>query len=374
MSTRNPTTPLWWCSIALRLVTLIFACGALLVQFDDYHRPRLGVSVFVVMCLWSAFTSFCYARGSRHAWLVIADVALTCALVMASPLILSTAQYDAAAPLITTVWASVPPVVAGTRFGALGGVFAGIAVAVATGLAQLEVDLDVIRDGVLLMASGLLIGAAATTAHRSQAKLEQALRAEAATTERERLARSIHDDVLQVLARVRRQGAELGGDAGELVRVAGEQEFALRALVSSENESQPPNGHMDLGAALRVLSNEQVHVSAPADDVPLPADLGGELVAATREALTNVTKHVGRFAPAWVLLEDLGGEVMITVCDDGPGIAAGALENAAARGHLGVQSSIRGRIEQAGGVANLETGPGTGTEWELRLPRRGEQG
>lgn len=372
MSTGNPTTPLWWGSIVLRIITLLFACGALVVQFGAYHRPRLAVGVFAVMCVWSVLTSVCYARGARHGWLVIADVALTCGLVMTSPLILSDTQYATAAPLVTTVWASVPPVLAGTRFGALGGVLSGAAVAVATGFAQLEVDLDVIRDGVLLVASGLLIGAAATTAHRSQAKMAEALRTEAATGERERLARSIHDNVLQVLARVRRQGAELGGDAGELVRVAGEQEFALRALVSSESGCPPAGGTMDLGAALRVLSNDHVYVSAPADNVPLPADLGNELVAATREALANVAKHVGRYAPAWVLLEDLDSDVVVTVCDEGPGIPVGALEDAAARGHLGVQSSIRARLEQVGGVAELETGPESGTEWELRLPRRGE--
>jgi len=374
VSTRNPTTPLWWGAIVLRLITLVFACGALIVQFDNYERPLLGTGVFGIMCLWSGLTTFWYARGNRHAVIVVADVTLTCGLVISSLLVLSAAQYAATAPLITTVWASVPPVVAGTRFGASGGVLGGLAVAVATGFAQHEVDLDVIRDGVLLVASGLLIGAAATTAHRSQAKLEQALRAEAATAERERLARSIHDDVLQVLARVRRQGADLGGDAGELVRIAGEQEFALRALVSSETDVQSGNGNMEIGAALRALSNERVRVSAPADDVPLPAHAGGELVAATREALTNIAKHVGTHAPAWVLLEDLGSEVVVTVCDDGPGISTEALHDATAHGHFGVQSSIRGRIEQLGGTATLDTGPGAGTEWELRLPRRGEHG
>src|SRR5699024_939889 len=42
VSTRNPTTPLWWGAIVLRLITLVFACGALMVQFDNYERPLLG--------------------------------------------------------------------------------------------------------------------------------------------------------------------------------------------------------------------------------------------------------------------------------------------------------------------------------------------
>src|SRR5699024_5438371 len=149
------------------------AGGALLAQFGNYQRPLLGAGVFSIMCVWSASTTFWYARGHRYAGIVIVDVGLTSVLVLSSLLVLSEAQYAATAPLITTVWAAVPPVVAGTRFGAIGGMFGGLTVAVATGFAQHDVDLDVIRDGVLLIASGLLIGAAATTARRSQDKLEQ---------------------------------------------------------------------------------------------------------------------------------------------------------------------------------------------------------
>jgi 1-acyl-sn-glycerol-3-phosphate acyltransferase len=56
-----------------------------------------------------------------------------------------------------------------------------------------------------------------------------------ATRERERLARDIHDSVLQVLALVKRRGAGLDGEAGELARLAGEQEAALRTLVTGRD-------------------------------------------------------------------------------------------------------------------------------------------
>ena len=45
-----------------------------------------------------------------------------------------------------------------------------------------------------------------------------------AAAERHRLARAVHDGVLQVLALVQRRGPELGGDGAELGRLAGEQE------------------------------------------------------------------------------------------------------------------------------------------------------
>jgi signal transduction histidine kinase len=70
-----------------------------------------------------------------------------------------------------------------------------------------------------------------------------------------------------------------------------------------------------------------------------------------------------------VLLEDLGTEVVVSIRDDGPGIAPGTVERAAARGHLGVVESIRGRIRDLGGTCALESAPGSGTEWEIRVPR-----
>jgi signal transduction histidine kinase len=367
----DPATPLWWATIALRVVTLLFAVGVVFVHGADFNRPWLAWTVVGVMVLWTAATSLAYAResGRRH-WLVVVDVVLTSALMMTSPWILSNAQYAAGDPLVTTVWVAVPPLVAGARFGARGGVLAGLAVAVATGIARTQFNLDVARDAVLLTASGLLVGMAATTARSSAAALERALRTEAATAERERLARSIHDSVLQVLARVRKRGGELGGEAAELAKLAGEQEIALRTLVTTEPIVPSISGTSDLRAALQLLATPTVNVSAPAGDVALPAHTTAELLALTREALMNVEKHAPG-ARAWVLLEDLGAEVVVSIRDDGPGIAPGRLERAAAQGHLGVVESIKGRVRDLGGTATLDTSPAGGTEWEARVPTKG---
>ncbi len=168
---------------------------------------------------------------------------------------------------------------------------------------------------------------------------------------------------------MRRRGSELGGEAADLARLAGEQEIALRALVSTEPGGSGGDDRADLRAALQVLSTSWVQVSAPAGEVPMPGTAVEELVATVREALSNVDKHVGPEAKAWVLLEDLGEEVVLTVRDDGPGIPPGRLEQAAGEGHLGVAKSIRGRVAALGGTCALQTAPGQGTEWEMRVPR-----
>jgi signal transduction histidine kinase len=360
---------MWRGVIAFRVLTWAFALGTVIVQSGHYAREWLAWAVLGVMAVWSVVSSFLYLRErTRPPWLVVLDVVIGTALLLTSPWVLSDAQFALTVPLITTVWAAVPPVAAGARFGAAGGVLAGLVVGVATGLARERFDLDVARDGVLLAGAGLLVGMAATMGRRSAARLEQALRKEAATAERERLARSIHDSVLQVLARVRKRGNEIGGEAAELARLAGEQEIALRALVTTEPITSNDSGTTSLRTALQLLATSSVQVSTPADDVELPAHVTDELVAVTREALANVDKHAGPGARAWVLLEDLGDEVVVSVRDDGPGIADGVLERAASEGHLGVVESIRGRVRDLGGSATLDTAPGRGTEWEVRVP------
>jgi signal transduction histidine kinase len=92
-----------------------------------------------------------------------------------------------------------------------------------------------------------------------------------------------------------------------------------------------------------------------------------------REAAANADAHAGPDAGLWVLLEDDVGAVTVSVRDDGPGIPAGRLAEAAEQGHLGVASSIRGRVAELGGTAELVTAPGDGVEWELRFPRSGSE-
>jgi len=86
-------------------------------------------------------------------------------------------------------------------------------------------------------------------------------------------------------------------------------------------------------------------------------------------ALDNARAHAGPDARAFVLLEDLGETVSVSVRDDGVGIAVGRLEDAARQGRLGVSKSIVGRLTALGGTAELRTEPGAGTEWELCVPR-----
>jgi signal transduction histidine kinase len=109
--------------------------------------------------------------------------------------------------------------------------------------------------------------------------------------------------------------------------------------------------------------------AAPATPVPLPDRTAGELAAAVGAALDNVARHGG--GRAWVLIEDEGETVTVSIRDEGPGIPAGRLAEAAAQGRLGVAQSIRGRVVDLGGEVCIVSAPGTGTEIELSVPRSG---
>lgn len=366
-------TPLWRGVVVLRIVTGVFAVSVIIVHHDGFARPGLGWAVLAGIAVWTAVTSLAYSHDvTRRIHMIVVDLLVTLGLMACSVLVLSAdqlAEVTQRTPLLTTVWVSGPVVAAAVHAGRTAGVLFGVAVSAVNVWTRGFVSTDIARDTVLLVGTGFVLGVAATTARRAAEQLRRAARAEAATAERERLARSIHDGVLQVLARVRAQGGHLDGEAAELTRLAGEQEIALRALISAGPPRAVGSAEQDLASALKALASSQVDVAVPATEVLLPASDVEELVAVTREALANTARHAGPDASAWVLVEDLGEEVVLTVRDDGPGLDDGQLADAEGVGRMGVSRSIRGRVADLGGTVALASCPGQGTEWEVRLAR-----
>ncbi|SIM78774.1 sensor histidine kinase [Micromonospora cremea] len=225
---------------------------------------------------------------------------------------------------------------------------------------------------VLLLAAGAAIsglGVAHHIAERwAERKRAELIRQEAAAAERDRLARPIHDGVLQVLALVQRQGSQLGATGSQLAKLAGEQEVALRNLLTGGAAPARPDGDMDLRATLTALASPVVEVSTPAEPVVVPSGPAAELTAAVQAALDNVRRHAGPGARAWVLLEDEEGGVRVTVRDDGVGFEPQRLADAARAGRLGVAQSMRGRISDLGGTTTIHSDLQEGTEVEFWVP------
>lgn len=149
----------------------------------------------------------------------------------------------------------------------------------------------------------------------------------------------------------------------------------VRTVEVDDDEPDAP-GDTDLRALLTPHAGSRVTFAEPGAPVLLPPAAAGELAAAVGAALDNVRVHAGESARAWILVEDWPDEVIVTVRDDGPGIPEGRLAQAEGEGRLGVALSIRGRLRDLGGTAELISVPGQGTEVELKVPKmaRGKAG
>ncbi|WP_433614910.1 MacS family sensor histidine kinase [Dactylosporangium sp. CA-139114] len=362
--------PLWRALLVFRITALGYAAVLMVNNFREYAWPPGGWLILAVMTVWTVVASLGYARRERRGWpLLVADLAVAAACLLASRWIVQPAGLAVGAPTLPMAWVASPVVAwaiaGGRRRGAVAAILLSIGdIVVRDGLSQATVN-----GPVLMILAGIGVGHIARLAIDAEARLQRATELEAATRERERLARGIHDSVLQVLALVQRRGAELGGEAAELGRLAGEQESVLRSLVAATSPAAPADAATDLRPLLDAFASATVTVAAPATPVLLPASVAGEVAAAVGAALDNVARHAGDGARAWILLEELDGEVTVSIRDDGAGIPDGRLAEAERDGRLGVAQSIRGRIRELGGAVSVTSGAGNGTEVELTVPR-----
>ncbi|MER7048180.1 DUF5931 domain-containing protein [Streptomyces jumonjinensis] len=384
--------PLWRALTGYRVLTMGYAVLLFLSTPDRFERPWVAAGFLTVLCGWTLATLprvFSAERCTKRFLGIDLTIAVTGILL--TPLADAQAQQVDGATL-PSIWAAGSVLAFALKGGWRWAAFASSFVAVANIVQRGEPSRETFHAVLLVWIASIAIGYVVEVARASERTLARALEIEAATRERERLARDIHDSVLQVLAMVQRRGAAIGGEAAELGRMAGEQEIALRTLVSrgappvsggaahdaaspavgaadTDEEAADGPGGCDLRSLLARHAGPRVTLSEPGAPVLLPARAAGELAAAVGAALDNVARHAGDGARAWILIEDWPDEVVVTVRDDGPGIAEGRLAQAEGEGRLGVALSIRGRLRDLGGTAELISVPGQGAEVELRVPR-----
>ncbi len=370
---RDPATPLWRAAQVFRLLSCLYALGFQVAVNADLSRPAIGWALFAVLIGWSVVCAVAYLQGfgRRPSW-VLAEIVVVVGLILTTEWIASAQWALDNQSWPTTLWATNATISAAILSGPIAGMLAGVAVMVASSIVKGFINYDLGRNATIVieLAVGLAVGMAAQTARRAHADLEQAARLAASHQERERLSRQVHDGAIQVLALVYRRGREIGGEAAELAQLAGEQERALRRLVSTADVEPRTGARADVGVLLRQRTSDRVSVSVPADPVLLDAHVAEEVFAAATNVLDNVAAHAGPDARAYVLLEDLGDSVTVSIRDDGVGIPDGRLDQAVGEGRFGISKSIVGRMNSLGGSATLTTGPEVGTEWELTVPRR----
>ncbi|WP_329351123.1 DUF5931 domain-containing protein [Streptomyces sp. NBC_01261] len=390
--------PLWRALSGYRVLTMLYAIGLFVSAYDEFDRPAVAIAFYVVLFVWTLVTlpRVQSAVACTKRFLAV-DLAIALTGIVLTPLAADDHHISSGGTTLPSIWTAGSVLAFAIKGGWRWAAFASTPVAVANLIERGSPARDTVHNVVLVWVASIAIGYVVEVARASERTLARALEIEATTRERERLARDIHDGVLQVLAMVQRRGAVLGGEAGELGRMAGEQEIALRTLVSGAlvpvsrvsldaaegavvravevDVEEPDDGPVDLRGLLAPYAAAKVSFAEPGAPVPLPAPAAKELAAAVGAALDNVRRHAGEDARAWILVEDEPGEVVVTVRDDGPGIPEGRLAQAEGEGRLGVALSIRGRLRDLGGSAELVSIPGQGTEVELKVPRaRGKAG
>ncbi|MFC7867858.1 MacS family sensor histidine kinase [Streptomyces murinus] len=384
--------PLWRALAGYRVLTMLYALGLCVTTYDQFTRPWIAIGYDAVLAVWTLAT-LPRVRGAASCTkgFLAADLTIALAGVLLTAFA-DSHQRIAGGPTLPTIWTGGAVLAFAIKGGWRWAAVASTVVAAANLVERGQLARDTLHSLILVWVASIGIGYVVEVARASERTLARALEIQAATRERERLARDIHDSVLQVLAMVKRRGTALGGEAAELGRLAGEQEVALRTLVAggllpvariagdtavpvaeptgpAYDEGPDGTGPVDLRTLLAPFARDGVSLAEPGAPVPLPPAAARELAAAVGAALDNVRRHAGADARAWILVEDEPADILVTVRDDGPGIPEGRLAEAEGEGRLGVAQSIRGRLRDLGGSAELISVPGQGTEVELKVPK-----
>ena len=352
----------------MRVVVTVNMVGLNAYRRDNFDHPTVGLAVVVALLAWTAVAIWLYRdRARRTPVLLVADLAIAVAAMAVTPWVKSP-DFNATIP---GFWVMGALLAWAIHWHWKGGLVAAVALSVTDLLPRSVVDQGNYGNVFLVLIGGPIVGFMCESLQRMARERDAAERAAAAAEERTRLARAVHDGVLQVLTMTQRRGAASGGEWADLGRLAGEQERSLRSLIRQQDTvPTAAGGQVDLAGALEAMATAhpvRVEVATPGGAVLVDARIARETVAAVRACLDNVLTHVGPDASAWVLAQSAPDAITVSVRDDGPGIAPGRLEEAESEGRLGVISSVRGRIEDLGGTAVMESGS-WGTEWELTVP------
>lgn len=359
-----------WARIAL-LVHMLVVNGMRASQVP--HPNLLGV-ICVLVAVWSVVASLLNLRSKwRTDWLMLLDIAVTLAVVASSRYVLGIDVLRESYMGVACYWMMAAPAVLAIRRGPVAGMLGGLLVGSVQFMEAPSLAPRAWSDVLLMAAIPYFIGLVVSQLSTAMADRDRNLATLAALEERERLNRIVHDGVLQVLAMVAREGAELGPRGQLLASLALRQEDQLRATLQDRQVDILGGGFLDTNKTdvtimLEKHQSDTVTVSVMAGQLNMASARAKELDRVISEVLANVGNHAGPEAHAWILLEQEGNELIISVRDDGVGVTQEQLDAAAAAGRLGVKESIQGRVIDLGGSSKLTTSPGSGVEWEFKIP------
>jgi signal transduction histidine kinase len=377
---------LWRALIVFRAASLVFVAVQVGRSYADYAHPLGAVTALAAMAVWSVFVCivqpmlpvFPRAGGWRPRWsavaMVAADLAVAVAALLATRLVDTHERVVTGAPTLPGTWTAAAVLGAAIAGGAPLGLVVAVVLSAALVVERGSFATTTTSSATLLVLAGVVVGYLATTTLKAEEQFAQVRALEAARAERDRLARAIHDGALQALALIARDAAVMDRDA--IASLATEHETALRSHVTAlvRDSTVSSIADVDLRTLLTPLETTWPHraitLAMPAEPVLLTGHVAVDMAAAVKAALDNVDRHAGPSASAWVLVEDEGDAVVVSVRDDGCGMASDRADEARAVGRIGIAGSIVGRLASLGGSATVTSAVDDGVEVELRVPRR----
>jgi signal transduction histidine kinase len=214
---------------------------------------------------------------------------------------------------------------------------------------------------------------------RSQRRFRHS--SEARHAERERIARDVHDTILQgaqallfrlqmweedptIPESLRREITGVVQQTRSMI-VAGRE----RILMIRRADAQPA----DFRESLAAIGNEAsagksatFEISLMGAEKELTADTQDQLIAIAREAVRNAYQHAGPTSIV-VCVQYLRRALILSVADDGLGIDQSALEGRVHSGHFGL-IGMRERAKQLGARLHIHSRPDKGTRIEVIVP------
>lgn len=370
--------------VALRVAALVPPAVLLAVRRGELARPAVAVVVLLLMVAATGAAAVVLARRPR---LLLDPRVLGCDLVLAGVILAADGWVLGAesvfdAPALGAVWPLAPVMSIGLAAGPAVGAAAGAACALArlVGAAAPDVAANPLDDligsigpgparlvpTVSLVALYLTAGAGAAYIGRLQRRAEAQI---ASARAREEVARALHDGVMQTLAIIQRRSPD-----PDLARLARDTDRDLRAFLDARDSVDGGRSPTRVAEAVRAAAmaaaarfdlDPQILIDDPDDRLDaVQPDTVAAIAGAVQEALNNVAKHAGtRRAVVYAGIDETTDRVLVSVKDDGVGFDPATL-----RVGRGLARSIRARLEEVGGDAEIRSTPGSGTEVRLWLP------
>ena len=253
----------------LRFAVLANAVAIYVVRASGYDHPRVGAGVMAFLALWTVFVVWAYAAPRRRTpWLLGADLLVAVVAIGLSPYV----KGESMNATLPGFWVMGVVLAWAILWGWAGGLAAAVVVSVADLAVREDFTQQVYGNIFLLVLGGAIVGFLSGLLQQTARERDLAERSAAAAAERERLARVVHDGVLQALALVQRRAPELGAE-GARARAARRRAGSAVAFPGPAGLARPGGAGRRPGpgaAAVRPADPAACTSPSPAPRPPCP--------------------------------------------------------------------------------------------------------